>query len=308
MRSLNYHHLHYFWAVAKEGNLTRAASLLYVSQSALSTQIKLLEEQLGYELFAREGRRLTLTEAGRLALASAETIFTAGNDLVALLREGGHRGRQQLRLGSVSTLSRNFQENFIRPLFARSDIELMLQSAGLDELLARLGRHELDVVLSNRRVHPDADHPWRCRRVARQAVSLVGKPRRPARAFRFPEELAEVPLLLPATGSDVRSAFDLLCEQREIRYHALAEVDDMAMLRLLARDTGAVALLPAVVVRDELRSRRLVAFCTVPGVYENFYAVTVKRSFEPQLLKVLLRRPGEEVLATEAAGRHGSKG
>ena len=296
MSRLNYHHLHYFWAVAKEGNLTRAAAQLHVSQSALSTQIKQLEDQLGQALFTREGRVLQLTEAGRVALTYADTIFETGNELTALLRDGHRLTRQVLRIGGVATLSRNFQENFVKPLLKRLDVELVLQSGGLDELLTRLAVHNLDVVLSNRKVHADSQHPWRCRRIARQAVSLVGKPRGKGKAFRFPEELAEQPLLLPGRDSDIRAGFDVLCEQLGLRYQVLAEVDDMAMLRLLARDSGNVALLPTVVVQDELKSGKLQEYCVVPQLHENFYAITVQRHFEPPLLKTLLRRSEAEVL------------
>ena len=297
MQRLNYHHLHYFWAVAKEGNLTRAATRLHVSQSALSVQIRQLEDQLGQALFERRGRTLQLTEAGRLAMSYAESIFAAGGELVALLREGRRANRQVLRIGAVSTLSRNFQENFVRPLLEREDVELVLQSGGLAELLGRLRVHTLDVVLSNRRVHGTPDDPWRCRRIARQPVSLVGRPRPKRRAFRFPEELAEVPLLLPGPDHDIRAGFDLMCEQRGIRYRLRAEVDDMAMLRLLARDSDSVALLPTVVVQDELRAGRLVEYAVVPELSETFYAITVQRHFEPPLLKTLLRRPEADVLA-----------
>lgn len=296
MSRLNYHHLHYFWAVAKEGNLTRAALQLHVSQSALSTQIKQLEDQLGQALFTREGRVLQLTEAGRVALTYADTIFETGNELTALLRDGKRLARQVLRIGGVATLSRNFQENFVKPLLKRDDVELVLQSGGLDELLTRLAVHNLDVVLSNRKVHADTQHPWRCRRIARQPVSLVGKPRTKAKAFRFPQELAEQPLLLPGRDSDIRAGFDVLCEQLGLRYQVLAEVDDMAMLRLLARDSGNVALLPTVVVQDELKSGKLQEYCVVPQLHENFYAITVQRHFEPPLLKTLLRRSEAEVL------------
>jgi LysR family transcriptional activator of nhaA len=301
MSRLNFHHLHYFWAVAKEGNLTRAAARLHVSQSALSAQIKLLEAQLGHALFARVGRTLQLTEAGRVALTYADSIFSSGNELMALLRDGVRQARQVLRIGSVATLSRNFQENFIQPLLSRTDVELVLQSGSLEDLLARLRVHALDLVLSNRRVHADADHPWRCRSIARQPVSLVGRPRPKRRAFRFPEELAEVPLLLPSRDSDIRTAFDSMCEQHGLRCHVLAEVDDMAMLRLLARDSGAVALVPTVVVRDELQSRLLAEYCTVPNLVENFYAITLKRQFEPALLKALLSRDQAEVLGLVAS-------
>ena len=301
MSRLNYHHLHYFWAVAKEGNLTRAASRLHVSQSALSVQIRQLEEQLGQALFERRGRTLQPTEAGRLAMSYAESIFAAGAEMVALLREGRRENRHVLRIGAVSTLSRNFQENFVRPLLERDDVELVLQSGGLAELLGRLRVHTLDVVLSNRRVHGTTEEPWRCRRIARQPVSLVGRPRPKRRAFRFPEELAEVPLLLPGPDHDIRAGFDLMCEQRGLRYRLRAEVDDMAMLRLLARDSDSVALLPTVVVQDELRGGRLVEYAVVPELSETFYAITVRRHFEPPLLKALLKRPEADVLGMSPA-------
>ena len=299
MARLNFHHLHSFWAVAKEGHLTRAAARLHVSQSVLSTQIKQLEEQLGHALFQRVGRTLQLTEAGRMTLTYAESIFTAGQELTALLRDGSTQARQVLRIGSVATLSRNFQENFVQPLLQRQDVSLVLQSGSLEELLQRLRVHTLDLVLSNRRVHADAEHPWRCRLLARQPVSLVGRPRGRRRAFRFPQDLAEVPLLLPGRSSDIRAGFDLLCEQHGLRCQVLAEVDDMAMLRLLARDTGAgvVALLPSVVVRDELASGQLVEYCVVPDLIETFYAISIQRHFEPPLLKTLLQRDATDVLA-----------
>jgi LysR family transcriptional regulator, transcriptional activator of nhaA len=299
---LNYIHLHHFWAVAKEGHLTRAAQRLHLSQSALSTQIRQLEEQLGLPLFERDGRRLVLTEAGRMALTYAETIFATGQEMVSVLRGERARDRQVLRVGSVSTLSRNFQENFLRPLFTRTDVELVIQSAGLEDLLTRLSVHSLDIVLSNRRVQSDAQRPWRSRRIARQPVSLVGPPRRTRKPFRFPEDLTGMPLVLPSRESDIRAGFDLLCEQLDVRVDPFAEVDDMAMLRLLARDSGAIALVPTVVVQDELRNKRLVQYCELPHLFENFYAITTQRRFEPLLVKQLLDRTEEEVLANVDTG------
>lgn len=295
MSRLNYHHLYYFWSVAKQGSLTRASEVLHVSQSALSTQIRQLEEAMGQALFLREGRRLELSEAGRIALAYADDIFRRGEELAALLRDGGQRERQSLRIGAMATLSRNFQEAFIGPLMEREDIALVLQSGRLDDLLAGLGAHSLDLVLSNVAVRGSTDRPWRCRRIARQQVSIMGRPRGGA-PFRFPEDLAETPLLLPGENSDIRTAFDALCEQWDVRPRVLAEVDDMAMLRLLARDSRGVAVLPKVVVRDEVASGVLVEYCSLPHVYENFYAITIKRHFQKPLVKELLARPQDEML------------
>lgn len=292
---LNYHHLLYFWAVAREGHLTRAAAHLRVSQSALSAQIKQLEARLGTPLFHRQGRSLALTEAGRIALEYAETIVGAGHDLVATLRDGTPAARQVARIGAVATLSRNFQRTFLAPMLAEPGLSLVVQSGSLGELLARLKAHALDVVLANRRVHEDAEHAWRCVRIARQQVSLVGHRRR-GRPFRFPEDVGSVPLILPSRDSDVRSGFDVLCERHAIRPTIVAEVDDMAMLRLLARDLEAVALVPAVVVRDELRARQLYEYCAVPGLYEEFYAVTVRRQFQHPAVRQALHRTADEIL------------
>lgn len=292
---LNYHHLLYFWAVARAGHLTRAAEHLRLSQSALSTQIRQLEERLGQPLFLRQGRTLTLTEAGRIALEYAETIVGAGHELVGTLREGRASTRQVIRVGAVATLSRNFQRAFLTPLLDREGVSLVLQSATLTELLARLRTHQLDLLLANRRVHEDADHAVRCVRVARQQVSLVGHTRR-GKAFRFPDDVAKVPLILPSRDSEVRQGFDVLCERYGIRATIVAEVDDMAMLRLLARDLKAAALVPAVVVRDELRSGRLHEYCVVPGLAEEFFAVSMRRQFQHPLVRELLHRPADELL------------
>jgi len=295
MARLNYLHLHAFWAVAREGHLTRAAERLHVAPSALSTQIRQLEDQLGQLLFERSRRQLRLTEAGQLALGYAESIFNAGNELLSLLREGQGPGRQVLRIGAVATLSRNFQENFLRPLIGRDDVELLLQSGSLDDLLGRLQVHTLDLVLASQAVDGTGDAPWRCRRIARQPVSLVGPSG--VEPFDFPNDLATRPLLLPSRAHGIRAGFDLWCEQRGLRPPVRAEVDDMAMLRLLARDAGAPALLPTVVVQDELRSGVLRELAVVPGLHEQFYAITVKRHFAPPLLKSLLSQGEAEVLA-----------
>jgi LysR family transcriptional activator of nhaA len=292
---LNYHHLQYFRAVAHEGNLTRAARHLRVAQSALSTQIRQLEAQLGQALFTRQGRTLVLTEAGRIALAYADTIVGAGHELVATLREGRREERQVLRVGAVATLSRNFQLGFLAPLVGRPDVELVLQSGSVRELLARLGAHTLDLVLSNRRVQEDVGTAWRCRRIARQQVSLVGPPRRGA-PFRFPDDLAGVPLVLPSRDSEIRGAFDVLCEQYGIRVRVAAEVDDMAMLRLIARDSAAVALVPAVVVIDELRAGTLEEYAAVPNLHEEFYAISVRRQYQHPLVPPLLEQAARTVL------------
>lgn len=290
---INHHHLHSFWAVAKDGNLTHTARELGVAQSALSAQIKQLEAHLGAALFLREGRKLVLTEAGQLALGYAEKIFGASHELLSTIQKG-RDDQDPLRIGSVATLSRNFQDSFIHPLFAQPDLRLRMQSGSLEELLGHLANHSLDIVLSNRPVQSSIEPGWRCRRIARQPVSLVGHRRR--KAFRFPQDLKGIPLIVPGPDSDMRTEFDALCEQLGVRLRIRAEVDDMATMRLLARDTESIALLPSVVVRDELKNELLFECCVVPGIFETFYAITIDRDYPHPMLRSLLARDEAEIL------------
>lgn len=292
MRNLNFHHLYYFWVVAKEGHLTRAAQQLHVAQSALSSQIRQLEEQLGNPLFKRDGRTLRLTEVGHLVLQYAESIFNLGSELLATVASGERQRVQRLRIGAVATLSRNFQENFLRPVIGADGVTLVIESASLAELLEQLKVHKLDLILSNRPVASDSAMAWRCQRIAQQSVCLVGPVGPAASRFRFPQDLAGVKLLVPGPSSDIRSQFDLLCEQLGVPLKPHAEVDDMAMLRLLARDSGGVAVVPEVVVQDELQSGKLQRYAVLDGVVENFYAITAKRHFESPLIKMLLDGAG----------------
>lgn len=284
---LNFRHLHAFWSVAREGRLTAAAARLHVSQSTLSQQVRLLEERLGERLFERRGRELALTEAGRWVLGYAEEIFSLGGELVATA--GGAAGTRaiRLRVGSVATLSRNFQENLLRPLLAREDLLLTLESGPVEALLARLAVHKLDAVLSNQPVAA-GDPQWRCALASREPVCLVGPPRGRGRRFRLPQDLDGADLVLPGPTSLVRARFDALCQAWGVKPRVKAEVDDMAMLRLLARDSGALALLPTVVVQDELKARRLALVARIPGVDEEFYVITVPRRAESPGLKALL--------------------
>ena len=288
MGALNYHHLRYFWAIAHERSLTRAAARLHVSPSALSIQLRQLEERLGQALFERKNRRIELTEAGRLTLEYADTIFRTGEELVSTLKGGARAGRAVLRVGAVATLSRNFQVGWLKPLLSRDDVELVLRSGSLRELLPQLAAHALDVVLTNTAVPRDKTTPWRVSKIGEQDASLVGHPQRARQRFSFPESLRDTPIVLPGPESSLRESFDTLMEQAGVRPIISAEVDDMAMLRLMARETRGVALVPPVVVKDELERKVLVEWARVPGLKETFYAVTASRRFASPLLKLLI--------------------
>jgi LysR family transcriptional activator of nhaA len=295
--SLNYHHLRYFWAVAHEGSIAAAAQRLNLSQSALSVQIRKLEDRLGHDLFERRGRSLVLTEAGHIALDYADTVFEAGDELLETLRGSGSPDRRVLRVGAITTLSRNFQLEFLRPLVDRRDVELVVRSGDLRTLLPQLEVHALDLVLANQPVPRDAATTWYSQLLAEQPVSLVGPPDAAPAGFRFPADLARIPVLLPSLDSDIRVAFDRIMELANIRPLVQAEVDDMAMLRLLSRESSVLALVPPVVVQDELHSGLLVEHFRIPELSERFYAIFPSRRFPNPLVRELLVGDAARALA-----------
>ncbi|EGF30300.1 transcriptional regulator, LysR family [Oxalobacteraceae bacterium IMCC9480] len=293
---LNFHHLFYFWRVAKVGHLTRAAQELHTSQSALSAQIRQLEERLGQVLFTREGRRLVLTDTGQLVLAYAEDIFGLSQEMLGRL-QGRSEGVTRLRIGSVATLSRNYQENRIRPLLEDPTVMLTLESGLLDDLLTRLIQHQLDVVLANETVPSAANRPLHCHFLGSQAISFVG----PARLWKplglqVPQGLDGLDIALPGPRSAIRAQFDALCASANVTPRVRAEVDDMAMLRLIARDSGWVTVLPEVVVQDELQAGSLVCVARSTELEERFYAITTPHRHHVELLDRLLAGASESIV------------
>ncbi|MBA54491.1 MAG: LysR family transcriptional regulator [Pseudomonadales bacterium] len=296
MNRLNYHHLYYFYRVAREGNLTRVAQALHVSQSALSSQIRQLEEAINLRLFDRQGRTLRLTEGGKRVLSYARDIFGKGEELEAFLQRGMHAPEQVLRIGVLSTMSRNFIEAFITPLLSTQNVRFSLYTRGFSNLLSGLSKHQFDLALSNINVAAlegivDGEEPlWQSQLLARQPVSIVGPPHAKIES-PFPKGYRDKTWVLPAYPSEIRRAFEGYCALWQMQPSVQMETDDMAMLRLLARDSGALAVLPPVVVRDEIQQGLLVEYMKLPNQFESFYAITIKRQFESPLVTELLANP-----------------
>jgi LysR family transcriptional activator of nhaA len=242
---------------------------------------------LGQDLFERRGRRLVLSEAGRIALDHADAIFAISDDLSATLRETG-RARRAMRVGALATLSRNFQMQFLRPAIGRPDVEVILRSGSQGELLRGLEALSLDVVLTNLAPPRDAASRYLVHRLDEQPVSLIGTPHSIGGPMTLAERLAEATLILPTPETALRAGFDALTAQLGITPRIAAEVDDMAMMRLLAREDAGLAVVPPIVVRDELSSGQLVEAHPLPGITESFLAVTLERRFPNPIVAELL--------------------
>ncbi|WP_420338675.1 LysR family transcriptional regulator [Roseibium sp.] len=285
MDNLNYHHLRYFREVAHEGNLTRTAERVNLSQSALSTQIRQLEARLGHDLFERSGRQLVLTEVGRIVLDHADRIFGTGEELIATLQRSS-QSTPPLRVGAQSTLSRNFQIRFLKPLLSSGEVDFTLRSGSASVLLEALESLALDIVLTTDPPDSSLSGDFTAHRLAEQKVTIHGTPERIA-GKTLHQLLCDEPLIVPDESS-IRTGFDSLVARLGITPRIVADVDDMAMVRLLARADVGIAIAPPVVMADEIAAGLLESAPFDLQIFEAFYAVTVTRSFPHPILRELL--------------------
>ncbi|HEC73862.1 MAG TPA: LysR family transcriptional regulator [Methylophaga aminisulfidivorans] len=288
MAKINYHHLYYFWRVALSGSITKTAEQCHISQSALSQQIKQFETNISMRLFDRVGRQLVLTEMGSKVLTYADEIFTTGEELESYIKKGDVGAERHISIGVLPTLSRNFTESFISPLLVEPNITFTLATRGMTNLLEGLVNHEFDLVLTNRSVNQrDEDAVWQNQLVSRQSVSIIGPPnKKPPQPF--PDGYENFNWVLPTQITEIRSAFEAYCATKNFKPKVLAEADDMAMLRLLVRDTGAITALPSLVVKDEIAAGKLSEYQVLPNIYEHFYAITARRKFVPDIVNFIL--------------------
>ena len=286
---LNYHHLKYFLVIAREGSVTAAAKKLHVAQASVSIQLKKLEDTLGQQLFLRNGRNLVLSETGRVALDYAELIFRTGDELLDVIKHQLSKKKQFVRVGAVSTLSRNFQAQLLRPLLHEEGLGMFVHSGNMKELLTMLSGHLLDVVLSNLPASGSAETPFNSHLINKQQVSLVGKPEvfEPGK-FSFPADLNRVSLFLPGHDSNYRAEFEFFMEKNRIKPNIVAEVDDMAMLRLLAMEGVGMALVPRVDVNQELVSKVIFEYHRFRDIKESFFAITSSRTHSNEYIKQAL--------------------
>lgn len=275
---LNYRHLLYFWAVAKEGSITRAAARLELSVQTISTQLGQLERQLGQALFAPQGRSLKLTEAGRTALLHAEQIFQAGEKLRQALAERSP-SRPRFAVGITDAVPKliafRLLESVLRPPLA---VRLECIEGEFEHLLGELVLNRLDLVIADRSAPQRANQKLHSHRLGNVDISLFGSADLHKRyAKNFPQSLTAAPLLLPAPSNPLRSAIDGWLEAHELRPDIVGEFTDSALLKTFGR--AGIGLFPAPAnMHVEIKAQ----FGALPvgsfqGVNESWYAISTHR-------------------------------
>jgi len=290
--NFNYKHLYYFWVVAKEGGISRAADKLDMAVQTISAQVRELERSLGYALLKPAGRGLVLTDAGIAAMQQADLIFQLGEDLPTIVRDAMSSPAVRLAVGISDGLPKLVVRRLLQPVLMEPHLRLVCNEGEFDDLLGDLALHRLDIVLADRPAPSNPNIKLYSHSMGSSPVSWYAS----AELYRsakkgFPHCLADVPVLLPTGHTDVRTRIDHWFERRGIRPRIVGEFEDSALLKTFG--AGGMGVFPAVErVRDELLAHdavKKVGPCD--GVAENFFAIGTEKKVQHPLVQRLLTAP-----------------
>jgi LysR family transcriptional activator of nhaA len=288
--ALNYRHLYYFWVVAKEGGMARAAERLGMAIQTVSAQVRALEQSLGHALFKPAGRGITLTEAGVVAMAHAEQIFQLGEQLPDAVRDAATGQGLRLAVGISDGLPKLVVRHLLQPAVEDPRVRLLCPEGEFDRLLADLALHKLDAVLSDRGAPSNPNlrlysHPLGEAAIGWFAPAAIAKQCRKA----FPECLGDLPLLLPTNHAAVRPRLDQWFERQGIRPHIAGEFEDSALLAAFGR-SGMGAFPASHWSHAELlkdKGMKLLGECEV---VEHFWLISAERRIQHPLVQRLVRQ------------------
>jgi LysR family transcriptional activator of nhaA len=298
MEWLNYHHLHYFWVIAREGSITRATKELRLTQPTLSAQLRALEESLGEPLFHRSGRSLVLTEVGRMAFQYADEIFSLGRDL-RLAIHGKAGAGLRLQVGIADVLPKLIAQQILLPVYKLAEpVRLICREDRQERLLADLALHELDVVLTDAPLGQTVKVRAFNHLLGESSVALFAAPAL-AKTYqkRFPNCLAGAPLLLPMENTVLRRSLDQWLSARDLRPRIVGEFEDSALIKSFGRvgvGLFAAPLLMAQAIRAQYGCEMI---GPLDGVVERFYAISIERRIKHPAVSAICQSARERLFA-----------
>lgn len=302
MQWLNYHHLYYFWVVAREGSIARASRVLRLTEPTIGSQVRALEEALGEKLFRRDGRALTLTEAGRLAHRYANDIFALGQEFQAAMGTVGSARAARLAVGVADIVPRLVAFRLLEPAL-RSGPHYVVDchSDTPERLVVKLVRHELDVVISSEPLDgPDLTRVYSVllgeSPVTFFATSELAKACRKG----FPKSLDKQPLLLPATSTPLRRSLDKWFRAERIQPEIRGEFNDSALLKTFGRAGMGIFAAPSVIAREIAREYRVRVIGQVPEVVERFFVISASRKTQHPAVTSIWRVVRERLFSLDA--------
>jgi LysR family transcriptional activator of nhaA len=295
MEWLNYHHLLYFWVVAREGSIVRASEQLRLAQPTISGQLRALEEALGDKLFQRAGRHLVLTEMGRVVFRYADEIFTLGRELLGTVQ--GHPTDRPLRVtvGVTDVVPKMVTYLLLEPVLQLTPpVHLVCREGKLEHLLAELSLYNLDVVLSDTPLTPVVKVRAFNHLLGECGVTFCGTaPLAAAYRDGFPRSLDAAPMLLPTDNTTLRRSLDHWFETEALRPRVVGEFEDFALLKVFGQQGLGLFAVPSIIEATVQHQYGVEVIGRVAAIRERFYAITLNRK---------LRHPA--VVALSEAARH----
>ncbi len=286
----NYKHLYYFWVVAKEGGISRAADKLDMAVQTVSAQVRELERALGYALLKPAGRGLVLTEAGQAAMQQADQIFQLGESLPARVRDAASTPAIRLAVGICDGLPKLVVHRLLQPVITEPNLRLFCNEGAFDDLLGDLALHRLDLVLSDRPAPSNPNIKLYSHAMGSSTIAWYGTAALVEAASKnFPESLVDVPLLLPTAHNAVRDRLEHWFEQRAMRVRVVAEFADSALLKTFG--ASGMGVFPAAEwAHDDLLAHYAVQrLGPCEGVTEHFFAIGTEKKVQHPLVQRLLR-------------------
>ena len=286
MRHLNYNHLQYFWAVAREGSIVAAAKFLNLTPQTISGQLKLLEESVGEPLFSRTGRRLLLTKQGEVVFRYADEIFALGAELGSVLQGAGSAEPTTLNIGVVSSMPKLIAERIIAPVFdAALPARIRCVDGALEQLLADMAIHRLDIVLSDQPLPRGLNLRAYNHHLGDSGLTFFAASGLSAKLKEaFPESLDGAPLLLPSQDSALRRQIEAWLERKNIAPMIAGEFDDSALMKAFGEVGAGIFPAPTVIEQEICRMYRTDIIGRTEDVTERFYAISPERKLKHPLV------------------------
>lgn len=286
---LNYHHLLYFWMVAKEGSISRAAQQLHLAQPTLSSQIKKLEQSIGSELFERTGRSMVLNDTGQMVFRYADEIFSLGRELTDTLKGMPSGNRLRLAVGVPDVLPKLVVYQLLKPaLDLNEQVQLVCFEGKLNDLLADLALHKIDIVLADSPLTPQTHVRAFNHLLGECGVTVFGTAELSKKYKKgFPRSLHGAPMLLPTQNTSLRRVLEQWFDEEEIRPQVLHEFEDSAVLKVFGQAGEGLFLAPSA-IEDQVRKQYSVRVVGhISAVRERFYAISVERRLKhPAVLAI----------------------
>ncbi len=291
MPPLNYHHLYYFWIVAREGGISHASDSLDVSPSTISAQIGQLEEAQGVQLFNRVGRNLRLSEVGQLAFRYAEEIFALGREMTHAIHGWSTTGPRLLQVGIADAVPKLAASRVLQPAMELyPEMRLICRQDTPNRLMAELAAHRLDVVLLDSPVDPALPIKALDHQVARSNIAFYGAPELVAqRASGFPLSLEEAPVLLPTAESAMRRSLDRWFEANGVAPRIIGEFEDSALMKSFSESGLGLFPAPSSLAASVERQHGVKSLGVLKDAEVSYYAVTVKRGVEHRGVEAICR-------------------